>query len=499
MKTAQQSASFKKALRQRTALVWMLCFGFITIILFTSTTQLAISYRTALATATERATSKSFLIAEWVEKSFELTRFVLQETARGFDAQELIYPTTNPEQHAQQTAWIIERVQRAPNFVFLGMLDRDCVVTHTTIGINLGFDALAHQREYCTLAQKEPLTGLKVSNMFTSVDHTQNVTVSYPLTDATGALDGFALAGLDLSFFQQWLDLIELEPHNVITLYDLNSRLLARKPFIAQNIGMQIEEEHLNRMAKNPSEEHYSHRLISPVDGIERIWSLRRIGDLPFIVVVGEQTSAAIATWRQMLFLYLIAATSLCLSLIFGAREYIRNFQQAMEMHLLATTDPLTSLSNRRCFSDSANRMLSHYNTLAHHKTQNQPPVLIMLDIDHFKQINDCYGHDIGDQVLIDISRVIKSKCGKHHLSARWGGEEFVLLLPNTDLNTAIEFANQLSQQISKLKSAPERTITASLGITTYRAKESLESLMKRADVALYNAKERGRNRIEVA
>lgn len=85
-----------------------------------------------------------------------------------------------------------------------------------------------------------------------------------------------ALAGLDLGFFQQWLDLVELEPHNVIAIFDLNSRLLARKPLIADQIGARVEERRLNALAESGEDRDFTLRLVSPVDGIDRIWSLRK-------------------------------------------------------------------------------------------------------------------------------------------------------------------------------------------------------------------------------
>lgn len=337
----------------------------------------------------------------------------------------------------------------------------------------------------------EPITDFKLSNMFVSVDNTMNVTMSYPLISTDGKLDGFALAGLDLQFFQQWLDFIEQDQDDVITIYDLNSRLLARNPYIEESIGIEVTEQHLNRMAKSKNETHFSHRLVSPVDGVDRVWSLRRIGDLPFMVVVGEPTTSALNSWRQLLLLYIVAGGVLFCAVLFGTREYIRNVRQANKMEHLAITDFLTGLANRRHFINVANANLSRS------VRSGLPVALIMVDIDHFKRINDTYGHAVGDQVLISISNLLKRLCRQSDLIARWGGEEFTILLPDTEKQGAFVFAERIADEISKLELPESHKITISQGIAVHNGNESFDEILKRADTALYSAKELGRNRIE--
>lgn len=245
-------------------------------------------------------------------------------------------------------------------------------------------------------------------------------------------------------------------------------------------------------MAKSASETHFSHRLVSPVDGIDRVWSLRRIGDLPFMVVVGEPTHLALTNWRDLLLLYLIAGSILCLAILFATREFIRNMLQTDEMQYLAHTDSLTGVANRRYFIEVAN------NNLLRSIRNGLPVAFIMLDIDHFKRVNDQYGHAVGDQVLVDLSSLLKRLCRQSDLIARWGGEEFMILLPDTDKQGALTFAKRLADEITTLKLPKNLTITISQGIAVNRTNEDLEETLKRADTALYQAKELGRNRIEV-
>ncbi|WPL15199.1 Stalked cell differentiation-controlling protein [Thiorhodovibrio winogradskyi] len=487
----QGESNSKRQVNARIRAAWLICLLLIACIIAAGTAQLSASHRLAIASATERATAKSFLVAEWVAKSFDLPGYVLQDTVKRFRPDELVYPTNNADLHERKTEMIVDKAASVPNLLFLGMLNADCVITHTSIGTNLGLDALERGREYCALAHREPVEDFKVSNMFTAVTKAMNVTASMPLLSPTGKLEGFALAGLDLGFFQQWLDLVELEPHNVIAIFDLNSRLLARKPLVAGQIGQPVEEEKLNALARSGAEALFTHRIVSPVDGIDRIWSLRKIRNLPFIVVVGEETSTALATWRQQLLLYLVGGTVLCLSFIFGAWEYIRNVRDAATMRELATTDPLTGLSNRRHFIEVAEHDLARTQRTA------APLTLILADLDYFKRINDNYGHQTGDRVLRDVASVLNDLSRKSDLIARWGGEEFVILLPGAARAGAMAFAERLRQLIATLESVPGQAVTLSQGLTAYRQGDSLDSLLKRADTALYRAKHRGRDCID--
>lgn len=186
---------------RRVIRAWMISGSIILAILAVAAIQLRYTYQLTVANTTERAAAKSFLISEWIAKSFDLHKYVLLETLSDFTVAELVYPSENSTEHERQTRRIIQRVERTPSMVFLGLLNSDCVVTHTSIGINLGFDAKATEREYCSLAKNEPIDAFKISNMFVSVDNTMNVTVSMAMLSELVEFQGFALAGLDLGFF----------------------------------------------------------------------------------------------------------------------------------------------------------------------------------------------------------------------------------------------------------------------------------------------------------
>jgi diguanylate cyclase (GGDEF)-like protein len=162
----------------------------------------------------------------------------------------------------------------------------------------------------------------------------------------------------------------------------------------------------------------------------------------------------------------------------------------------MATTDSLTGLFNRRHMIALTEKELAR---------QHRHPgalTLMLMDLDHFKQINDLHGHDVGDRVLDAVSQILKSTMREQDLIGRWGGEEFLAALPDTDLEQAAASAERIRSAIQALviESGGSRvSVTISIGITLYRGEEALSHAIARADHALYEGKSAGRNRVEVA
>ena len=166
------------------------------------------------------------------------------------------------------------------------------------------------------------------------------------------------------------------------------------------------------------------------------------------------------------------------------------------KLRRLATTDALTGAANRRYFFEIARREMkrSHRNMM--------PLSVLMLDIDHFKQLNDSYGHHIGDLALAEVVRVCQASIRVSDLVARMGGEEFAVLLPETGTVQAQLLAERLRRSIAEISletSQGRVTFTTSIGLAEFvKTDPSLENSLKRADRALYRAKESGRNRVVV-
>lgn len=167
--------------------------------------------------------------------------------------------------------------------------------------------------------------------------------------------------------------------------------------------------------------------------------------------------------------------------------------QQDAELMRLELIDPLTNAPNRRGFFNA----LAPWLALA--RRPGHSTALIMLDLDHFKRINDNYGHSVGDQVLKEVVDVGKTQLRDSDLMGRLGGEEFAVLLPRTNLSDAGIVAERMRQAIMGFHIKAEKAIlttTASFGVTTIRPDDSMVSLIKRADDALFAAKNAGRNQV---
>jgi diguanylate cyclase (GGDEF)-like protein len=166
------------------------------------------------------------------------------------------------------------------------------------------------------------------------------------------------------------------------------------------------------------------------------------------------------------------------------------------ELQLLASTDSMTKLYNRRYFSTASQQIIS----LA--KREKNDISLLMLDIDKFKNINDTYGHDVGDTVIITLANRLLNNHRESDISCRYGGEEFTILLPNTAIKGAAIVAENIRKGIEELRlQIEEKTIyfTVSIGVTSLREEEQdIEKALKRVDEALYKAKDSGRNRVSV-
>jgi two-component system, cell cycle response regulator len=158
----------------------------------------------------------------------------------------------------------------------------------------------------------------------------------------------------------------------------------------------------------------------------------------------------------------------------------------------LAMMDPLTNSFNRLKFDEiltSEIRRSERY----HH-----PFSLIMMDIDHFKKVNDCFGHQIGDEVLCTISTIVQQRIRESDIFARWGGEEFIILAPETTIKGAVELAESIRSLINNFSFQKINHITCSFGVAEFNAGKSKRELFSEVDQALYQAKNKGKNCVSV-
>ena len=160
------------------------------------------------------------------------------------------------------------------------------------------------------------------------------------------------------------------------------------------------------------------------------------------------------------------------------------------ELRKISILDPLTGVFNRYKINSSLQQQISFF------KRHRTPLCVIFFDIDNFKKINDTYGHQIGDEILKQLTLLIKQSLRKYDIFGRWGGEEFIIILPNTDLKQAVKVAKKLKSRIENHIFKNVKKVTCSFGVTELYDKDNDKSVINRVDTFLYEAKKRGKNQI---
>lgn len=190
-----------------------------------------------------------------------------------------------------------------------------------------------------------------------------------------------------------------------------------------------------------------------------------------------------------------LISTLLVLSLL-SATYYILIERSERRLNAMATTDPLTGLKNRRSLFQAAQL------ELLRHQRARQPLAFVLADLDHFKRINDSYGHELGDQVLKSVSSALAASLREIDHLARWGGEEFLAVLPNSSEQEVMLVAQRLRESIETLQfihKGERLHLSITIGVSVLADEETVEQAISRADQALYLGKRQGRNQVQIA
>lgn len=215
------------------------------------------------------------------------------------------------------------------------------------------------------------------------------------------------------------------------------------------------------------------------------------IGAVPYLP--GALTDpASIPTLYALTQLFLSSATMIFILAVLGER-LLRFADVASTMTSMAHTDPLTKLMNRRAL------MAALSDEIARARRYGTEVSLLLIDLDRFKRVNDRYGHAAGDAVLETFGELLLEQSRDIDVVGRWGGEEFLVVLPEADQEVARQAASRLRRVIESHDFAGVDRVTVSIGVATFAPEDTLDALVNRADKALYAAKDRGRNRVEVA
>jgi len=228
--------------------------------------------------------------------------------------------------------------------------------------------------------------------------------------------------------------------------------------------------------------------------GTTHLLNVHYVPELNWYLFVEKDEFEALAQVRNALYINLAACLAVTLVVVMLMNVSLSRYQRRIED--MASTDKLTGLLNRQAYDILMTRLL------AQHARQQQPVSMLLLDLDHFKRINDQHGHAMGDRVLSGVAHQLRQVLRKSDIAVRWGGEELLVVLDNCELDEARQIAEKIRlhieqecREIDDLHLA----LTASIGVSQLGDNESPDQTISRADAALYLAKQGGRNRVEVA
>ena len=328
-----------------------------------------------------------------------------------------------------------------------------------------------------------------------------------------GSFDGVLVISVPTAHFSDFFQSVDIGPRGAITLFGLNRSVLAQAfGYTTKETTkkLSIADDHPFFLSKQQSGVFTSK---NDIDRVSRLSAFRKLQDYPLVVQVGfaeEDIYKPLSSRRNSIIVIgTIVTVTLCgalgILLVFERKQQalsdkiVRREEQLKEtlaeLEVLVTTDPLSGLPNRRSFFSRAQ---SEFIRAARY---SRPLSLVMVDVDHFKEVNDRFGHLIGDAALRHISEIMKLCVREADMIARYGGEEFVIILPETDSEGAGYIAERVRKEIEASDFSVDQhgaiRLTVSLGIACMNFGNEypdLDKLLQSADDAMYRAKKNGRN-----
>jgi diguanylate cyclase (GGDEF)-like protein len=322
--------------------------------------------------------------------------------------------------------------------------------------------------------------------------------VSRAARDEDGALVRVLAAIIDLEYLHQLNRSLSAPPASILTISSAQGVVYSRIPEPDLFVGRRLSgiAERASLVASTLALRHKS-----SLDGKDYLVAAHKVGSFPLVAMVARPEEAVLKPWRHDRLIFVVwglFSGLLILLMTLRTATYQRNQTRTRKtLHQQAITDPLTAIFNRRYAVEQAQ--------LEIRKGQRTGGNLsfVLLDLDHFKSVNDGYGHDAGDRVLIAIARILKEICRSTDIVSRFGGEEFLLVLPGTDLEGAMVIAEKIRLALEKQNhhySGKTFQVTASFGVSQWMVDEAdIREVLLRTDDALYQVKSNGRNQIRSA
>ncbi|MGF6904191.1 putative bifunctional diguanylate cyclase/phosphodiesterase [Paraburkholderia sp. GAS348] len=356
-------------------------------------------------------------------------------------------------------------------------------------------------RDYFQVQQQQIGAGLYLSKPFAprlGNSGQPSIALSLRLDDANGHFAGIVAGTLRLSYFHQLFEDSILGDHGTLTLLRTDGTVLMRQPYHGGDIGRTLAGGH--SFPPLVQSDHGTYVDVAVLDHIERLYSFRRIGNYPLVVVVGLATQDIYAGWRKRAFAIgivtaILDVLTIMLSLMFSG-QLRRRFAMERQLQTLAWFDALTGLPNRAQLNKDTLRILTDAS-----RNSSQFAILF-IDLDRFKRVNDTQGHSAGDEVLSEIARRLRNCVRGEDAIGRLGGDEFLAVLENCDVHRAAHISGRILQALYQpitvnAKFDTSITLSASIGVALYPHDGlDTDTLLRNADMAMYKAKSTGRNQV---
>lgn len=427
--------------------------------------------------------------------------------AAGFPEQ----PRLAASQRAQLEELLAREQARNPDLASLVVADRDGYVM-ASVPRRAGDDerrndlmALEQGRSaspFISMATTDPLSGV------------WGVRMVRQLVGRDGGPGGVVVAHLALEEgFARFCQSQAFDDRDLIGLSDAANSLLAAHA-VNRGLLVSLAEARDLQGDGNSRDDAGAHYIRSNADDAERIVAVHKLPHYPLYVTYGRSIEGLLASWKfEKLVIVLAGTLALAITFIVNggiyrrmaltaqlqrARVDLERTNEALRTalsatELLAAKDQLTGLWNRRSFDQRLQETIAHI--VRHDGTLS----LLLIDLDHFKAVNDCYGHVIGDEVLKHFGGVLRDRLRQNDVAARWGGEEFVVMADGARLENALVLAEQIRAAVAAAEFPCGITATVSIGVAEYRSGETADQLLTRADNALYEGKHAGRDRVAAA
>lgn len=441
--------------------------------------------------AARLAVNKAQLISRSFGDTFLAADYVLRDVIGRVDlASDLHFPSADPARSPALKTLLREKAETITGLVDLVLINDQCTFAF------VAYRSLEGKRSIqtiCTADRVEPGQSLHFDYM--PAKNSQSGRPVILMTRAVGSPDGHllgaAMAVIDLDYAQAWISKLETDSNDVLSIVAQDGLVVARTPALPAD----PERPHGAISASGGTKA--SWRIETAPDGSARIVGIAPLDRLPFFSTVEFDLDRVLREWRHRAWQFGIGYVVLALISILALAAHLGVLRQRERMRRLANIDPLTGVYNRRHFMETGASEFDRARRYSH------PLSVLMIDIDKFKAINDRWGHLVGDKTIQALSRAVSAAIRGQDVPARLGGEEFSVILPETDLDGAATIAERLRATIEatdQVVAEDGRVVrfTASIGVAALDGDDrSFEAVQNRADKALYRAKEAGRNRVE--